>query len=803
MRPYRIRRIRLIIASVILIPSLPLVTGCSHRPAGMALADSPLDGNGDRAGAVDTTEFASALARHSALPAAEQEAIRQAAEDKAAVWRDFEREAFRERDSRLRHWYYRDDVMSTEFFGVGVGAGIADLKDATLIDPSFAEAWGHLGRLCSEVGDVNSGRKYLERALVAAETEADAGRSLALDQQLEIYRDLAWAYRDLALWERGLAMTNAGLQMQPGDPELVLIKGLLLAGDGQFTEAISLAVRMEPLAYPQYDFLHRGFQHQTSGYANRWIKSQAFLSVGDVDQAYHVLGDLATYSYRSLLLFSSRYWRDAALVAELHGDANAPTYYAVGHVTRDYLRFYPAMSHSVASQVLDVPDGKVPVYTSFGPRFYTGGSPLSYVGLQINLMAQGLFAEQNSQAAGRALQMLAILEKRNVRPDVCRALRGRIYFSNDDFELARVELSAARAAFDAQGKIDGGTSLLLGLLHLQVEDHGTARELLNETVTVDPDNAVAWRSLGVVNVQLGDVDTARLAMDRAVALDPWTVTSYYNRGLLHLQLKEFVLARADLERAYRLDPENREVQRLLQVAAAASSAQDPAQRMAVSSDESPPSGNEADPVRLLAQLEAEVEAILVLPDSLRTVDPAADARFSELESRYAVSADCQLRTVLALGYIDRRQYHAAQAILEPGWGLNLTPDEELMLLYVDRHLGEVARAEQVVQRVMGSGQGFGNPHALAIAVNSMRTGVDPVREDLANFRNITTHGFYYWWMDASRNFGRTFSGRATAVGDFTLYRKYINDPLFEQAVWGMMDTPIQGNDVGVAGSGRK
>jgi len=780
--------------ALILLPSLFPTIGCARRHVRtVGLMSISSDGS-DRKAAADTLDFAAEIDRYATLSSVEQESMRQRAENKADAWRGFELEAYREKDSFLRHWYYLTDPLTFDHFGVGLGNSIIDLKAATRLDPSFAEGWSNLGRLCAEVGDLTSARKYLERALLAARIESDAGRPLNQEQYREIYRDLAWTYRDLTLWDKGLATVNEGLSRYSGDRELVLIKGLLLAGNGQVGQAISLAVRMEPLSYPQYDFIYRGFKHQTSSYANNWIKSQALLAAGDIGQAYFVLGDLPTLSYRTLLPFSNRYWRDAGLIAELAGDPEAPTYYAVGHVTLDYLKYYPLISQSIASQVLDVPNPWVPVYTSYGNRFYAGGSPLSYVGGQMAQMNRGLFPLQKSLASGQALQMLNILERRNVRPDVCRALRGRIYYANDDFALARVELTAAHGSFAAQDQIDAGTSLILGLLHMQTQEYAKARELLGESVTAGPTNPVAWRSLGVVNVQLGRIDEAHEAMDRSVALDPWTVTSFYNRGLLHLQLKEFELARVDLDRALQLDPDNREVQRLLQMTTVALIATDPVEPVVTATSEGPLAEYEADPLKFLAQLEADVEALFDLPDSLHIDNPEALARFAELETRYAREPTPELRSVLALGYIDQKMDQDAQAILAPGWGIDLSPQEELMLLFVDRNLGEIDRAQQVVQDILSSGSGSGNPYALAIAVDAMRTGIDPVGEDAKSSNN---HGFFGWWRNAKFSYGQDITGRPRMVWDSGQFFRYQSDQLFEQAVWGMRPTPLAGGQNGV------
>ena len=101
--------------------------------------------------------------------------------------------------------------------------------------------------------------------------------------------------------------------------------------------------------------------------------------------------------------------------------------------------------------VLDLPDARMPCYTSFGNRYQVAGSLFSYIAVQMNRMALGIFEEQKLQAAGLALGALEIAELRNIRPDVCRALRGRIYYAADDFQAAHEELKAARESFREQG----------------------------------------------------------------------------------------------------------------------------------------------------------------------------------------------------------------------------------------------------------------------------------------------------------------------------------------------------------------
>lgn len=711
---------------------------------------SSLDAGG--AAAMDSLTFEEVLAAHEALPPAGRLQRRTAANVHAERWRDFEREVKRHYDARYRRWTLREQPQQLIRLGVGATDAITDLDAATSLDPSFAEAWAGLGKLCMEVGDLVSARAYLDNALLAAEAENTAGRPLIHEALLDIHRDRAWVLRDLARWEEGLAAVHTGLTLHPGDRDLVLVKGLLLAGSGRYTEATNLAVRMEPMGYPRLDFLFRGFTTQKSSYANNWIRSQALLANGEPEMARHVLGDLETLAYRGLLPHAARFWRDAGLIAELNGSHRAPLYYAVGYVTRNYFAYYPVSAHNVTPQVLDMPDPVMPAFASYGQRYFVGGSPLTYASGQLNLMTLSAFPSQRDDAATRAMHTLEIMERRRIRPEFCKALRGRIRFADEDYEGATVELEAARELFAGDGRVEPVTSMLLGLLAMRREQWRDAEDLLAESVAAGPDNAIAWRSLGVARTKQGRFDSAEAAMDRAIALEPYLLTGYYNRGLLHLQRENFGAAVADLETAFRLDPENREVQRLLQMAAASQRAS--GQPVALS--QGPPPGFNPDPEALRAEMEAQLDAMFSLPDSLRDPDTDMAGQIHNLSEQYRLTEDPGVRMVLALAYLDQKRYLDVQELLGPQWSIDLVPSEEVMLLYADRQLGERSRAAEVAASILQSRPGEGNPYLWTLAATLLREDTHP---EAYNQNPFTGHGFFSMHM-----YG-TATGRRTDIFD--------------------------------------
>nr|MEE4270004.1 tetratricopeptide repeat protein [Candidatus Krumholzibacteria bacterium] len=687
------------------------ITACS-TPRGKRLPPDEINIPLEEPGAT----FEEALANHLTRPASLQETRRAQAEEQLRDFRIFERESGMLKDSQLRHWYYRDYSLEPGMLGVGVGNSITALKAALAIDPAMTESWCALGRLCAGVGDVMSARRYLDRAFQVAQAWEQAGQPVDDDLLRVIHRERAWALRDLARWDEGLTAVSEALAAFPGDRDLVLIKGLLLAGAGRTPEAMSLAVRMPPYSYPQHDLFHYGQRDQTSDYANRWIKSQAMLAIGDYELARHVIGELTSYPYRRYLPHQERFWNDVGLVAELDGDEQAGAYYALGLISHPFLGFFPWVGSNLEPMVQGFPAAETPYFTSYGDRFLLGGSPLAYAASQMNRMTFNLHARQRELAAGRAKLALDIAERRNIRPDIVRAMRGRLFFAADELALARQDLEAANEAFVDQGRADAGTSLLLGLLDMTEGHHDRAVEHFHTSLAEDPDQPVAWRSLGVSLVHLGRKEEAAVAMDEALGLEPRSVAGLYNRGLLHLQAGHFGEAVTDLDLAYRLEPENHEVQRLLQMAASGyrnqggrpeDLAEDPDQ-LALTAEE------------ILARLEEDIAGFFAVPDSLVGRLSPDDPILLGLERQYFTAQDLTARKILALAYMDRGMYEATQALLSPGWGVDLTPEEEVMLLYVDRSLGEKVRARELADLMLRGERSASNPYLLIMLAEEDR-----------------------------------------------------------------------------------
>ena len=102
----------------------------------------------------------------------------------------------------------------------------------------------------------------------------------------------------------------------------------------------------------------------------------------------------------------------------------------------------------------------------------------------------------------------------------------------------------------------------------------------------------------------------------------------------------------------------------------------------------------------LAELEADIESFFVVPDSVRAQLAPDDDLVIRLQETYAVGGDTQTRQMLAVAYMDRAMYKEVQILLAPSWGADLSPEEEILLLSVDRHLGEVKRSDELAEAVL-------------------------------------------------------------------------------------------------------
>lgn len=554
----------LVAAPLLLSAGIAAAAGCAEPPA-----------------LPDTTGFAAERAAFGALPETARAERAAEAAARAATWlRGFQAAGDEEWPDLagvlwracLEAW--QGQTYNVQFMLAGdiLAEAEADLAAAAAADPTQAAVRVALGLVLVARGEQRAGAADLQRALallVAVDAAQPATGADARQRSLRrtASRTLALTCRNLGLWDEAedalTAMT--GREARPVEGVGSLLHGLCLAGRGRTAEAITWAVRMPPIEYRHISASSAGVKRSPGAFGNDWIRAQALLSSGDAKGARAVLGDIDRRRLHALPL-GDAYWQDAGLACELAGDEAARRCYerAVGGTALWFAR--PTEGTTATPLVLGFPAAGVPFFTT-GDGAFAGGSPFGYLALQLSLVGSGGDAAATARARERALGLADALLRRGLRPDVVRAIRGRLHLAAGCPHLARPDLEFAHAAFAGQGLTDPGTSQLLGLQELEANRPEAARVLLSEAVDAAPNDPLGWRHLGVVLCRLRDFTAARKALDRALVLDPGSFEGWYNLGVLAWQQGQAKEALVHLEKAWSLEPGNGRVQVMLQTVA--------------------------------------------------------------------------------------------------------------------------------------------------------------------------------------------------------------------------------------------
>ncbi|MBK7046644.1 MAG: tetratricopeptide repeat protein [bacterium] len=450
----------------------------------------------------------------------------------------------------------------------------ADFTAALAADPCCLTALVARGLVRKAAGEPRAAIADWSRALrLLEDADVDEADKDAAAMCASLRRTAGWALAlacsRLGMWEQAetaVTMMVGRQGRRPDGPE-ALIHGLCLAGSGRTAEAIDWTVRMPPIEYRHTSSLSAGYKATPGAFANDWIRSQALLADGDFAGARWALGDIDDRRFHNLPL-ADVYWQDAGLVCELAGDRDAGRCYERAHSRAPLWFARPTKGTTAAPIVLGFPAAGVPFFTT-GDGAFAGGSPFGFLARQMALAVEEVDPAAREKARLRALECCEMLVRRNLRPDIVRALRARLYLAAGCAAQAGPDLQYAHDAFAVQGVIDPGTSLLLGQLELAARRPERARELFGEAVGAAPESALNWRALGVALSEAGQYAEARSAMEKALALEPDSMEGWYNLGVLDWKQGDGIASLAHLEKAWSLDPGNERVQYMLQTVATA------------------------------------------------------------------------------------------------------------------------------------------------------------------------------------------------------------------------------------------
>ena len=216
--------------------------------------------------------------------------------------------AMRFRSIVLDHWHYNQDGWSLATSPSpqgppgtrgGMSRCLHNLITAVGLCPADPHAWYDLAYLASVIGD----RERQDQALMAswgaiayvcrgvggssvAGDAAAARVDHSVDHRYDQLRhrlalDRAWLYRDRGQWSAALAWVDSARAHGAADEESRLLRGLALAGQGHFVEAIQQARAVSSIT----TYLRSGgggyaknaWHQSPSDYAARWIQAMAWI----------------------------------------------------------------------------------------------------------------------------------------------------------------------------------------------------------------------------------------------------------------------------------------------------------------------------------------------------------------------------------------------------------------------------------------------------------------------------------------------------------------------------------------------
>lgn len=95
-----------------------------------------------------------------------------------------------------------------------------------------------------------------------------------------------------------------------------------------------------------------------------------------------------------------------------------------------------------------------------------------------------------------------------------------------------------------------------GSLRFQEEEFGTqAIAVADQALSVDSENAEAWRIKGYAYESMQEYDQAFAAYNKAISLDPQNALAYASRGHAYYLIGNYVRAKADQQKALSIDPD--------------------------------------------------------------------------------------------------------------------------------------------------------------------------------------------------------------------------------------------------------
>ncbi len=582
-----------------------------------------------------------------------------------------------------------------------------NLTRAVGLDPSNVEAWHLRARILTVLGDWDRAGSCYDRAFDALRANP---REDETQIRLRLALDYAWLCRDMGLQDKALSLVDVARQIDPDDQEAELLGGLLKADAGLFDEAIEIAANLATIPYERF-----GFAHARSDYGSRWIMAMAYLRQGESQLAWYIMGEPSTTGLT--MPYFNHYWNDMGLVSEMAQKmGEARRYYYLAMAFTPYSIYFPWIKYYGLQSIDGDHDAEIPMYLSYD-RYYVCGSLYFFGTYLVAGMANSQHAWYKGQAASLAKSALDACINRGIMGPQALSVRAQYFMQLGEYDAAKADLVHAYEQFAKGGEGDAWTCMYLGQVEMNARNYPSAETYLRKAVAIDSTLTQAWRALGVAQINSGDRTGGRRSFDVAIEQDPTSVTAWYNRGLLSCNEGRWADACQDLLVATRLAPENEDAIHLLQAAG----------RQLAKSEGRGGSGSSSVKVVDVDALEKTAGGAprsvpgMTVPGvgSVRRAEgkavPEVQMDSRECLEKYRAEPSVENRTRLARAYLSEDVPDEALNLLLPHWNRDLTSEEMLIVLQIDRGRGDANRARQLISEMKSGTRDIQDPMVWALA----------------------------------------------------------------------------------------
>lgn len=582
---------------------------------------------------------------------------------------------------------------------------IKHLETATGLDPTNPYTWQHLAFFTGLVGDnsrqlqaLNTGLQTL--AEYEPQVSSEKADELAL-MKLRMMLDRSWLCRSTGQFNSSRQDVDNAIQLMSSDGlrtidlarEALLLQALVMVDQGQIHEARIKAKKLGGWQLPMGKNSAQSFTSAVpvlrkenlekieSNFDRQWVWAMTYLKQEDREQA---LGYLNKQKWTTEFPphMNYRFFQDMGRIQEHFGQwKEAKVSYAFALLYRPFFPFFPVHGATGLSRVFSQTGSGRTYYVGYG-NFFLAGSYFSYAANRVVALEVASSPENFERLGKDALTALTNCIAQNNHTSGSYALRGRVHYRLENFQLAENDLHQAHEMLITEGNESPDVIKLLAVLHFNRKDYQGTIDLLTRYNEMKPRDGFGWRLSGLALAHQNRFEDAIKILDVALDIDPQSAPGWYNRALVHLHLANVNQARFDLENAMRLDPENREISRVATLVS-----DNPRSKLKMTSGRVELKISQRDSI-LFAQANDPNSANMVA--NLRQED--VDRLLENLESGYGEDPTREKRLVLARTLVQAGRMKDVQKLLISLWPDNISREETMLILRADRSLGQPARA---------------------------------------------------------------------------------------------------------------